>query len=482
MSDIQRWMDAMNWAKYLRLTRIAPFHYPVFVEIFILLAFLLVILVFSNFYISKKIGNKILYKLFFYNWLFRSIGGLGLMVFYKHYYGWGDMWSYITDSITLSNFVIYSPFLFIKFAFVSIYNHSFFKALYDHQIYEFFYYFGHSLNYYIDYNSEMVSLLSVPFSVLGFNSYYGTTLLIATASAWVGWLGYLVFVRYFPRYWREGAIGLLFMPSVWAWLAAPLKETYAMIGLNLVVYGIYQILENKRLGWVFLVLFGIWLSYVVKPYVPLAFLPFLFVWVYLRFNKYSRHLLYRYFFSPILFFLFISLSYFAVRYLSDSTGKYKIENILNQAYLVYDDLTRNESYYAQTGGSTYNLGEFEPTIEGVIKKFPVATATALFRPFLWEAKKPVILLAAIETTMVLLLLIWNLFSSGSLRVLKKALSHPFLVFCFGYGLFFLFMVGLTSGNFGNLVRYRLPGYTFFLSALLVTFAMAKDEATRNRMR
>jgi hypothetical protein len=44
------------------------------------------------------------------------------------------------------------------------------------------------------------------------------------------------------------------------------------------------------------------------------------------------------------------------------------------------------------------------------------------------------------------------------------------------------MVGLTSGNFGNLVRYRVPGYIFFMSALFVTFGKLRDAAYRYRRR
>ncbi len=481
MNDVRHLMDALNWAQYLRLTRITPFPYPIYLELLILLFLIISLSFIAKFYIKSRIISEKIYNIFWFSWFFRSVSGIFLMIFYKEYYGWGDMWSYIADSITLSRIFTNSPLLFLRFVYLSLSSGQFINAIQERGIYDIFYSYGYSLNYYADYNSEWVSVLSVPFSLIGLYSYYGTTLLVATFSSWTSWLSYMVFLKYFPRYWREGSVGLLFMPSVWTWLGAPMKETYAMAGLSFLVYGVFQILENKKYGWIVLVLLGGWIAYTVKPYVIIAVLPWIFLWIYLRLNRYIDHFLYKYFFSPLLLVAFGLLSYNVVYYLGSGTKKYSFENILNHAYIVYEDLSKSGSYYSETGGSVYDIGSFEPTIGGLLSKFPIATVTALFRPFLWEARKPIILIAAVEASIVLVLLVWNLLSSGSTRVFRKVISHPFLIFCLGYGLTFLFMVGLTSGNFGNLIRYRLPGYTFFLSALLVTFAMARHEAARNRV-
>jgi len=248
------------------------------------------------------------------------------------------------------------------------------------------------------------------------------------------------------------------------------------------IYGIYEILYQRKWLWLPLVIFGVWMTYTVKPYVALAILPWAAMWVYLTLNKSMRHPLYRYFFSPILFFIFIGISYLGILSLGSETGKYSLKNIPEQAYLVYTDLTQNYTYYQETGGSVYDIGDFEPTVGGMLSKFPIATLTAMYRPFLWEAGKPVILMAALETFVLLILTLINLLRYGILGVIKRAVSDPFLIFCFGYSVFFLFMVGLTSGNFGNLVRYRVPGYIFFMSALFVTFGKLRDAAYRYRRR
>jgi hypothetical protein len=56
------------------------------------------------------------------------------------------------------------------------------------------------------------------------------------------------------------------------------------------------------------------------------------------------------------------------------------------------------------------------------------------------------------------------------------------MFCFSFAIFFAFSVGLTTSNFGSLVRYKIPATPFFMAALfivryrwMVGRGMIKDE-------
>ncbi|MDW8134652.1 MAG: hypothetical protein RMJ66_06245, partial [Bacteroidia bacterium] len=163
-------------------------------------------------------------------------------------------------------------------------------------------------------------------------------------------------------------------------------------------------------------------------------------------------------------------------YLSESSEKYSLDYVYERAYQVYYDLRYHESYYLHTGGgSIYDVGEFKPTLEGVLEKFPIAFTTALFRPFIWESSKIVILLPAIENLIMTLLMGYLAYKYGIIIFLKKVVQNKwslaFMLFC----VVFLFMVGLTSGNFGNLVRYRVPGIFFFYIILFATYGEIKYE-------
>lgn len=465
-------------------TNIKPYEHNPLIDIFVALFYFLMIFLFLRYLSRRKIRNRFLQKAFIQGWLFRIGGGIFIYVFYAWYYGGGDTINYLKDAQTLLIMLYEIPVQGLQYLILSIAKKDFLGTLLE--INDVYYFARNNITYFlfylIDYSSEMVAFFTLPFMLFAAGSRYAAVVLVGTISFLASWAIYRVFLRQYPRHAKPLALSLLYLPSLNVWTGSPFKETYALIGISLMIYGIYEILYQRKWLWLPLVIFGVWMTYTVKPYVALAILPWAAIWVYLTLNKSMRHPLYRYFFSPILFFIFLGLSYLGILSLGAETGKYSLTNIPGQAYLVYSDLKQNYTYYQETGGSVYDIGDFEPTMGGMLSKLPIATLTAMYRPFLWEAGKPVILMAALETFVLLILTLINLLRYGILGVIKRAVSDPFLIFCFGYSVFFLFMVGLTSGNFGNLVRYRVPGYIFFMSALFVTFGKLRDAAYRHRRR
>jgi len=60
-------------------------------------------------------------------------------------------------------------------------------------------------------------------------------------------------------------------------------------------------------------------------------------------------------------------------------------------------LTRSWIYYSSGDeGSSCDLGEFSPTIGGMLFKFPAAVVVTLYRPFIWESKKIIVALSAVK--------------------------------------------------------------------------------------
>ncbi len=481
MQDKWRYIDT-RIVYFPALTESNVYDYGLFLDVFISSVYF-IIAYFAIKYISKvRIKNDKLRSTFIRGWFFRVAGALFVFLFYLLYYNGGDTINYLRDAKVMATMLYEMPAHSLYYFYRSVIQKSFLDPLLDSN--DVYYYAKYKnsyfLNYVIDYNSEMVALFTMPFTILGTGVRYATLIIVATVSFLASWMIYITFLRQYPRYAHMLSFPLLYLPSLNVWTGSPFKETYALIGVSILIYGTYRFLYLQRWFSLPMMAFGLWLAYTVKPYVALSILPWIVIWVYLTLNKRIAHPLYRYFFSPILFLFFIGTSYYGVLSLAEGTSKYSLENIPRQAYLVYMDLKQNYTYYQETGGSVYDIGDFEPTLSGMLSKFPIATLTAMFRPFIWEANKPVILLAALETIMVLTIVIVNVFRYGLIGVIRKILSDPFLLFCFGYSVFFLFMVGLTSGNFGNLVRYRVPGYIFFLAGLFVVFGKLRDETNRHR--
>ncbi|MCS7162694.1 MAG: hypothetical protein NZ958_05130 [Bacteroidia bacterium] len=270
---------------------------------------------------------------------------------------------------------------------------------------------------------------------------------------------------------------IFYLPSYLSWTSLPFKEGICLPMLVYIVNSIH-FMRFSRIRYAKSALF-IYLLFAIKPYILLSFsivLTFS-ILALVRDRIRNKMLVYLTYSGNILLLPFIFYGF--ITYLSSKSGKYQLENIPKQIELVYTDLKYNPAYYGATGGSVYDLGELEPTIQGIASKFPLGLFIALFRPFLWEAKKPILLLASIETSFLLIYLLLSLSRYGIINSVKEIFSDEIRASFVIYGIVFLGLVGIASGNFGNLMRYKVPGLFFFCLALGITFARLRAQTAHN---
>jgi hypothetical protein len=156
---------------------------------------------------------------------------------------------------------------------------------------------------------------------------------------------------------------------------------------------------------------------------------------------------------------------FFMRSFGDELGKYSLENVAATS-----SVTRGWIYYASSRdeqASAYSLGDFSPTIGGMLSKFPMAVNVTLFRPYIWEAKKIIVALSAFEALLFLLLTLKILFTIGPARIWKTVSNDATIQFCLIFSIIFAFAVGISSYNFGALSRYKIPCLPFYALALVL---------------
>jgi hypothetical protein len=102
----------------------------------------------------------------------------------------------------------------------------------------------------------------------------------------------------------------------------------------------------------------------------------------------------------------------------------------------------------------------------MLSKFPQAVVVTLYRPFLWEARKVIIALSALEAIIFLFFTLKLIFKKkgGIFKMLGKDANMMFFLI---FSLIFAFAVGITSYNFGSLSRYKIPCLPFFAAFLMV---------------
>jgi hypothetical protein len=165
----------------------------------------------------------------------------------------------------------------------------------------------------------------------------------------------------------------------------------------------------------------------------------------------------------------VVLIVFTMQFFGEYLGEYSLDNVLNKAVKTQQDLIRGEQY----GSNYYNIGEFEASFTGLISKIPAALNMALFRPYIWDAQNPVMVLSGLENLFVLVFSVFILLKVKFLTLLRSLVSHPLLIFSLLFALFFAFSVGLTTANYGALVRLKIPGIPFYLCALFILFHLNK---------
>jgi len=215
----------------------------------------------------------------------------------------------------------------------------------------------------------------------------------------------------------------------------------------------------------------------LKGYIILAFVPAAGYWAI---NMYKDKIN-----SPIL--KFISGPFFLViagvlvlgmmRLIGDSLGKYSIDK-LEQTAEGY------QSWHQETGGMSYTIygaGDFSAI--GLLKAFPQGVNVTLFRPYLWEARSIFNLMAALESAYLFYFTLSILWRTKIVRLPAAIALDTNILFCLMFSLILAFAVGITSFNFGALVRYKIPVMPFYAIALiLIDNAMKKESFLSKAMK
>jgi hypothetical protein len=126
------------------------------------------------------------------------------------------------------------------------------------------------------------------------------------------------------------------------------------------------------------------------------------------------------------------------------------------------------AYSSGDEGSAYDLGEFDPSLVGMLTKFPQAVVVTLFRPFIWESKKIIVLLSGLEALLFLYFTL-KVIVKRKTKIFSMVIKDPNLSFCLVFSIIFAFAVGISSYNFGALSRYKIPCMPFYAASLIILY-------------
>lgn len=442
---------------------------------FIAPVYFAVITAVASSYKKKHIEDKPYFKYFMPGLYAKLFGAFSVTAIYHFYYGGGDTINYFHSSCVL-----------LKLADKDF--GAFISLMLDNRSWEIFSSFDGSTGwplYWRDDNSFAVVRYTTFFTFLGMRHFIATSFLLASFAYAGIWRLFTVFVELFPKYEKWFAIAVLFMPSCIFWGSGILKDTFTYAAICMLVYLFYRFLSDRnKLKYILSLSTLSYITITLKPYIFITFAASALAWfsvgqIHKIKNRFIRVILF-----PLLTTMVFGVGVFFYQTYGELLGRHysSVDVMLERAVVIQDDLKKD--YY---GGNTFDIGHFEASFSGILSKFPQAILAGLFRPYLWEVQSPLMLLSALENIFFLAIVLYLLIRVGIWRLMKNIFSKPNLItFCFLFSVSLAFIVGLTTSNFGSLVRYKIPTIPFFLSMLIIMYIKkqedkaAEDKKTKTR--
>jgi len=386
----------------------------------------------------------------------KIFGAIFIGLIYGYYYKGGDTFYYFNQAQVLNSSFDESPIKWVNLLF-HIPNRD------DINYYNYI----SQMEWYRDPAAYTVVSIAAFLSAFTLNTYLPTAVLFAFISFSGVWVLFKTFAALYPKLIRPIAIAILFIPSVFVWGSGIFKDTVCLFALGWLTYGTFRFLVQKDFSSRNIVLSGlsVFLIARVKLYILLGFAPALLMWVFFNYTRRIKNASQR----ILVKFLFIAAVMggllFFMQQFANQLGKYSLENVAttskNTGTYIY--------WISGDEGSGYSLGNFSPTLGGMLSKFPLAVNVTLFRPYLWEAKKIIVLFSSLEALLILFLTLKILFKLGPSKIWKTISNDPTIQFCLIFSLIFAFAVGISSYNFGALSRYKIPCLPFFALALILIY-------------
>lgn len=386
-------------------------------------------------------------------------GAIMLGLIYQFYYGGGDTFNFVQ----LGTIHLYDAFFNAPSKFFGL-------LISDGQDAAKLYPYSSRIYHFSDPSSFLIIKLASIAGIFSLHSYAVMAISFALFSFSGSWAVYRTVCRIYPfaPFKKKAAWAIFFIPSVFFWGSGLLKDsiTFGAVGWLFYAFTNLFIFRQRQLSSFFILVFSILLIKTIKIYILMCLIPALIIWLFFHFDYKIKSSLIKIFSKPLLAMLAILFSYFAAHYISMDSNRYSFENLSGTAKTTYDYLT----YMSKIeGGSYYSLGEIDGSPQSFISKAPAAINVTLFRPYLWESGNPIMLLSALESLSFMIFTLLAFYNTGFLKSIHIIQKDPFLIFAITFSFAFAFAVGISTANFGTLVRYKIPILPFYLLFLALLY-------------
>ena len=425
---------------------------------------IVILLVFMGAYLIRPyVTNSLTRKYYFPALLVKITGALAVGFIYQFYYGGGDTFGYHTHgSQWIWKAIMDSPLEGLKLLFMGGKVHFPETYQYSSQIW-----------YFRDGASFSVIRVAAFFDILTGGTYAGTAVLFATFAFSGGWMWYKAVAERYPTLSKWLAIAILFVPTVVFWGSGILKDSITLALLGWVIYALDRIIYDRvRLVLLIIVILSFWGIYMIKIYILLCLIPALLFWIFFKHISRINSIVLRGMIGPLIVVLNIIMAYYILQTVSGGSKRYSLDKIAETAKITAYDI--RYGWGARDGiGSGYSLGELDGTFSSMIRLAPSAINVSLFRPYLFEAGNPLMMMTSLEALGLLIFTLVVIYKV-KLRVFRLFFK-PDIFMSLLFSISFAFAVGISTYNFGTLSRYKIPLVPFYLVGLILMMYYSNKE-------
>lgn len=417
---------------------------------------------------SVKYTDAGLRKILFTAFLLRMLGSVGYSLMVQYYYGYGDAFTFYYGSNFFRGHILENP-ANIKYLFSSAAE---VKSWFDMEVGDINYsgYFGASSNLFVMKIAAVVSFLS-------FNYFLIISIIFGFFSFAGQWKMFQVFNDVNKgKQQKLMAWAVLYTPSIWFWGSGLMKDSICIGCLGFIVHYLYKIFIKKEVRFKDILILFIMLYIVsqIKSYIIIILFITLATVIFAHFIASIKNLIIKAF--VILVFLF------ATAIIAFETNfSQQVQEFAEESIVQLDTFQRN--YEALQNGEDNSEGGLKSistdiSLQGLIIQSPMAIFTCLYRPFIWESRKLIIFFTSLESMLLLLATVYVIIKARLFKFFRMLFNDPFTLFAFIASMLFALLIGLTTFNFGTMVRYKiilLPFY-YFMLVHIYTYAAGKSES------
>lgn len=404
----------------------------------------LLVIYFLAFFVKGKVADKATEKYFIPSLTIKFIGAIGLGLIYQFYYGGGDTFNYWRNGEHIYHAFFNDPINVLNLIFGDPNS----NLLFDYQ----------SKIWLMRSDSAFfIVKLSAIFDLFTFHTYSATSLFFGLFCFSGSWAFFQLLSKKFQGSEKYIFFSIFLMPSLVIWSSGILKDSITIGALFWMVWSVVRWVEFKKrdiIG-VFVCIVSFYLIYRIKFYVLMCLIPGIIIYMVAYSFSRIKSLVIRVAVAPVLIMILGVFIFLSLERLGNENESYSIENIAEKSKTTAYDLRYG---WGKGAGSGYSIGQHDGSWFGMLKIGPQGIIAALFRPFIWESGNILMLIAALESSLILILFI-NMLRK---RRKKSLVNDPFLLFCFVFSIVFAFAVGISTFNFGTLSRYRIPLLPFFM--------------------